>query len=997
MDQPEKFSDFFTTANERRRLMGSDPASDYRSFELSQPIQYADEEWLNKLMESRRLRDEAIKQGGYAEGGEVHADHPDIKLKAIIDARFANAEGMAEGGEVESADARLKAAIDARLGQHMDGNEPHMGVGGLLNKAIKAVKGAQEVLPAVEREANLAKFLEESAVKNRVYHGTMDDVRKFSDKKLGQNTDSNASSEGYAQTARVGHWFNTNPMGQSPEKHGAGYTVDMPVYLSIKNPKREMNLDWLAQGLESKKGRAYRKELEKQGYDGLVLPDEEFGGESYVAFRPEQIKSAIGNRGTYDINEADITKANGGLAHFAAGGSSRRKADVTEALTEGLAPMLYGGAKGALASLLGFPGELEQLGRTGINFSFGSGPGHRGIDVGEEPFLPNTKRVSGALPNYRGSKVANEVAEMGTDLGENIVGTMLDPMTVIKGAKPVLNAAKMLSGSRALPATAQAQRGVIKMPGGNWLNNSVENSLKGLKRNVSSENLANYTPEQVAQLTASGRLAKNDALNNWVDRNLTNYVKKQMATPDDPVRKLAEQGIVHIPSEQVGVNRYRAPKHREAYGGEQLGKSEAARAWEDASDVAINAPRARAIKENESLYQANPWIEKLSPEDRVYALNRPASTQHEISGLGFDHIMDVLREDVASGRIRPEQLNKVSMEQAVRRTYEYDQEMARKMRETQAKVTEGMPVHKDYPDKGYKWIELTMPQVSPERMAEGDPKAIAAFLEQKKQMGMTDAEAKKALNLWAAPPEYKTKLEEALKYEGDTMGHCVGGYCPDVLAGRSRIYSLRDAKGEPHVTVEVNPVEKHPIGYGMSGGNNFPNDFRYERGSISPEQHQQIYQRAKELFDPKSTKDIGNHRMDVFQQAADEIIGKPSEQIAQIKGKQNRAPKEEYLPYVQDFVKSGNWSDVGDLGNTGLRPIDTVPERARFESAGMKLPKYVTDAEHDNLINEYIKLTSPPIDPMFMHKEYGFPLPEGMKRGGPVNIEQEYKFKKFRK
>jgi len=73
MDQPEKFSDFFTTANERRRLLGADPASDYRSFELSQPIQYADEEWLNKLMESRRLRDELIKRGEYAKGGDVNA------------------------------------------------------------------------------------------------------------------------------------------------------------------------------------------------------------------------------------------------------------------------------------------------------------------------------------------------------------------------------------------------------------------------------------------------------------------------------------------------------------------------------------------------------------------------------------------------------------------------------------------------------------------------------------------------------------------------------------------------------------------------------------------------------------------------------------------------------------------------------------------------------------------------------------------------------------
>jgi hypothetical protein len=40
--------------------------------------------------------------------------------------------------------------------------------------------------------------------------------------------------------------------------------------------------------------------------------------------------------------------------------------------------------------------------------------------------------------------------------------------------------------------------------------------------------------------------------------------------------------------------------------------------------------------------------------------------------------------------------------------------------------------------------------------------------------------------------------------------------------------------------------------------------------------------------------------------------------IVQIKGKGNKAPKEDYLPAVQDFVRSGNFGKVGDLQNTGL-------------------------------------------------------------------------------
>lgn len=48
------------------------------------------------------------------------------------------------------------------------------------------------------------------------------------------------------------------------------------------------------------------------GYDGVM---QDFGGgrKHYVAWFPEQVKSAIGNRGTYDPNEPDITKAEGGI------------------------------------------------------------------------------------------------------------------------------------------------------------------------------------------------------------------------------------------------------------------------------------------------------------------------------------------------------------------------------------------------------------------------------------------------------------------------------------------------------------------------------------------------------------------------------------------------------------------------------------------------------------------------------------------------------------
>jgi hypothetical protein len=118
------------------------------------------------------------------------------------------------------------------------------------------------------------------------------------------------------------------------------------------------------------------------------------------------------------------------------------------------------------------------------------------------------------------------------------------------------------------------------------------------------------------------------------------------------------------------------------------------------------------------------------------------------------------------------------------------------------------------------------------------------------------------------------------------------------------------------------------------------------------EQLEQIQNKAYELW---STKGIGRARDidDFYQKAANEILGPMPESIVQIKGKQNAAPKKEYLPFVQDFVRSGEWSDVGDLRNTGLIKNDG---------------KYMTQGEYDDyLLNQ---LQPPPV--------------EGMKVGGVV-------------
>ena len=74
-----------------------------------------------------------------------------------------------------------------------------------------------------------------------------------------------------------------------------------PVYLSIKNPKRVIDAgDTTGWMQEIKRAKA-------EGHDGLVYANNvEAVGDSYVAFNPEQVKSATGNRGTFDPSNPDI-------------------------------------------------------------------------------------------------------------------------------------------------------------------------------------------------------------------------------------------------------------------------------------------------------------------------------------------------------------------------------------------------------------------------------------------------------------------------------------------------------------------------------------------------------------------------------------------------------------------------------------------------------------------------------------------------------------------
>ncbi|MHD0644861.1 ADP-ribosyltransferase-containing protein [Pseudomonas aeruginosa] len=116
-------------------------------------------------------------------------------------------------------------------------------------------------------------------------------------------------------------------INSTPGGEGGGHI--RPVYLSIKNPVRLGALAGNQLSAKAGNDRAFIAEQiakwEAQGYDGIVTESDEatiipesregLGGipQQWVAFRPEQVKNAIGNIGDFDFNEADIRYKRTGL------------------------------------------------------------------------------------------------------------------------------------------------------------------------------------------------------------------------------------------------------------------------------------------------------------------------------------------------------------------------------------------------------------------------------------------------------------------------------------------------------------------------------------------------------------------------------------------------------------------------------------------------------------------------------------------------------------
>jgi 2'-5' RNA ligase len=166
----------------------------------------------------------------------------------------------------------------------------------------------------------------------------------------------------------IGAWFAAdkkllNEVFEFYRMRRRGPPRTVPVYLSIKTPlvvEHRTDLEgrmheliqkylpkvwakwhrmWNEQGMKSPsrlaKAKAARKACEMAGYDGVKIVND-YHGEAWVAFYPNQIKSAIGNTGKFDPSSPSITASETALFARVAGDVPRPVLDAAQRMLDDL-------------------------------------------------------------------------------------------------------------------------------------------------------------------------------------------------------------------------------------------------------------------------------------------------------------------------------------------------------------------------------------------------------------------------------------------------------------------------------------------------------------------------------------------------------------------------------------------------------------------------------------------------------------------------------------
>lgn len=539
------------------------------------------------------------------------------------------------------------------------------------------------------------------------------------------------------------------------------------------------------------------------------------------------------------------------------------------------------GAKKWIPDFVGFPGDIADA----LAYA-----GRKVLRGQSEKSVPSLG-AGAALRRYA-------MDRMGTaprSSGPQMTSLEVDPreeLTQLANPLFFTNPAKLMKSPGALSVLAALSGapmagglGVIKPVGGNWLGGtgSVERALKGFLRNTDDEQALRAALATSGSPIGDDAFEKARAMDQWIKGPLTKYIKRDMASPNDPIRKLADQGILHFNPEWASdANIARESALGKGQPAARMGQTRMGQNWEDLTDNSVMVTSPDDIK-LPSTRRDNPWLDKLSPNEPVYHMdaNKP-------DDLGLEHLTDEVYNSLVNGELSPQQLNSgsFSVDAAVRHVHNKNEQARKAAEAMQAEELKQNLLNsstKEYPN-GYRWVELGDTK---------DPKAL-----------------------------------EACKKIGKSGGWCTQD---DWAAGEygsngGKLHVLIDPEGRPHAQVQVGKPELD---------DDLVNNLFEEMGPSAMAKWEEQVDGAN-LNQSEVLQWLAQNHDDPKARSVAQRLSKeyddPTPQITQIKPMANSwdsqmlkdrlAKDPEYrntiTPMLQDFVKSGQWSDVGDLENTGL-------------------------------------------------------------------------------
>ena len=561
------------------------------------------------------------------------------------------------------------------------------------------------------------------------------------------------------------------------------------------------------------------------------------------------------------------------------------------------------------------------------------------------------KNAGTALQDY--TKTGREITEDQPYVRSPITGSgqtlRLDPRVLdIAGvAQPVVSGAVKLAGAGAkaaapfarstaemanelyaagqMPGMVSPNAYVVKPKGGNWLPGSVEKNVELMK---------GLDADLVDQLGLNPVNAASPHVTNWVDNKLVKYIKNEMGTPGDPLRKLADEGKLHVnpndlsyimpdefadvmPSGTVGSTRTAA-----GFPAESTSKTYPGRNWEASSDMAI-APLDIG---NLNKVFREPWMDKLPSDSKIYA------TQPEVfKQLGFDHLVDELKNATsatttlpAQFRIDPAKLERMTVPEAAQHV---------------AKIND--------------WRAGEAIKAEKKGMMENLSATPRFEVPEAPQLSFVKAPGMKWVDVPDTTDAKGLKLCTTLGKQGGwcTMDESIG---KPYGSGENRLTTLIDADGRPHAQAKISEVPYPPkwdeakpyLDAARKEAEALPNG--YTEADISNIAVQMVKDaRPKNITELKPPgNSFGSARADTY-------------------AKRDPEYKTKVTDSVLKFLNAGEWGDVQDLhlygildttkeANLAQRILDVSPNIpstiTAIDSIRKTLPRFITKDDLTNFL-----------------------------------------------